>query len=91
MVDQLNNELIQKIIHAPSLWDKDYPKFEKTFIIPSGMINNKKFDEEVGDIAHSTTVHNKYKKELLRQKKEESLNISNWILSLVVKELGYIH
>jgi len=65
MVDQLNNELIQKIIHAPSLWDKDYPKFEKTFHIPSGMINNKKFDEEVGDIAHSTTVHNKYKKELL--------------------------
>ena len=35
--------------------------------------------------------YHQYKKELLRQKKEESLNISNWILSLDVKELGYIH
>jgi hypothetical protein len=65
MTDELDNKLLQKIIHAPSLWDKDYPKFEKTFNIPSGMINKQKFDEEIGDIAHSKSLHNKYKKELL--------------------------
>ena len=41
MTDELDNKLLQKIIHAPSLWDKDYPKFEKTFNIPSGMINKQ--------------------------------------------------
>ena len=61
---QLDNKLIQKIIHAPSLWDKDYPKYEGIFNIPSGMINKQKFDEEIGNIAHSKSLHNKYKKEL---------------------------
>ena len=65
MTEQLDNKLIQKIIHAPSLWDKDYPKYEEIFNIPSGMINKQKFDEEIGNIAHSKSLHNKYKKELL--------------------------
>ena len=31
----------------------------------------------------------KYKKELLRMKREESVNVSNFILSCVKKEIGY--
>tara|TARA_B100000085_G_C18394375_1_gene451783 strand:+ start:278 stop:445 length:168 start_codon:yes stop_codon:yes gene_type:complete len=31
----------------------------------------------------------KYKKELMRQKKEEHLNISSYIVELVEKDLGY--
>ena len=33
----------------------------------------------------------KYKKELIRMKNEESVNLSNFILSCVKKEIGYIH
>ena len=32
----------------------------------------------------------RYKKELMRMKKEESVNVSNFILSCVKKEIGYI-
>ena len=32
----------------------------------------------------------KYKNELIRMKKEESLNVSNFILSCVKKEIGYV-
>ena len=35
--------------------------------------------------------YHQYKKELLRQKKEESLNISNWILSYCNKETTSTH
>ncbi len=33
----------------------------------------------------------KYKKELMRLKQEESVNLSNFILSCVKKEIGYLH
>ncbi len=31
----------------------------------------------------------KYKKELMRQKKEEHLNVSSYIVDLIEKDLGY--
>ena len=65
MTDQLNNKLLQKIIHAPSLWDNDYPKFNNTFIIPRGIIDHDKFHNVLDDVAHSKSLHNRYRKELI--------------------------
>tara|TARA_B100000424_G_C22933258_1_gene496478 strand:- start:1397 stop:2407 length:1011 start_codon:yes stop_codon:yes gene_type:complete len=65
MTDQLDNKLLQKIIHAPSLWDNDFPKFHDTFCIPKGMIDNQKYHNEISDIRHSKSLHNRYRKELI--------------------------
>ena len=65
MTDELDNKLLQKIIHAPSLWDKDYPKFEKIFAMSNKVIDLEKYDNDISPIRHSKSLHNKYKKELI--------------------------
>jgi hypothetical protein len=67
MTDQLDNKLLQKIIHAPSLWDNDYPKFQKIFSMSNDIIDLKKYDNDISPIRHSNSLHNKYKKELINK------------------------
>ena len=64
MNETMNNKLLQQLIHAPSLWDDDFPKFEKTFV-GGDSINVMKQHEKIKAIAHSDFLHNNYKNELL--------------------------
>ena len=64
MTEQLDNKLIQRIIHAPSLWDNNFPKFHDTFSIAKGTIDSVAFQKAIQGSAHSTEYHNRYKKEL---------------------------
>ena len=65
MTDQLDNKLLQKIIHAPSLWDNDYPKFQKIFTMSSKYIDDEKLENDMLPIRHDISLHNRYKKELI--------------------------
>jgi len=64
MNETMNNKLLQQLIHAPSLWDDDFPKFEKTFV-GGDSINVMKQHEKIKAIAHSDFLQNNYKNELL--------------------------
>ena len=66
MTDQLDNKLLQKIIHAPSLWDNDYPKFQNTFTMSNAYIDHQKYNDDISPIRHSKPLHDKYKKELVK-------------------------
>tara|TARA_R110000782_G_scaffold49283_1_gene107416 strand:- start:450 stop:1460 length:1011 start_codon:yes stop_codon:yes gene_type:complete len=65
MTEQLDNKLIQRIIHAPSLWHNDFPKFDKIFNMSQGIIDNQKYHADLIEKRHNTTNHNQYKKELI--------------------------
>ena len=66
MNETINNKLLQQLIHAPSLWDNDYEKFEKTFVTKD-CIDKETMHKELDarKSAHSMTLHNAYRNELL--------------------------